>query len=496
MSGWTEQRERTISNGDRVLNDIWFGRDRRVSDTAPRSTLVIGSDGPAIKDAVISAIHSARRMLVIGTFLIGSDEIAEAIERAWERDVRTYVLSASLEQLKTTRQALSDDDQEQVAAHQAFLDRLASVSLVRAAPGFHAKFVLADPFEGGGGLLLTANMRDGAMRSNDEIAVPIDPESTLQLANAVRWSTWEASTHQMTEPGRLAAVTPLGKVPWRAPEGPLTTTKWGDDITHAALELLDNATAPVIATSFTWAPANPVAARLCELARDGCDVTVVINPLVRSAVTSARLFKESGCRVLGRERMHAKALSVGGERGLVHTLNFDDAKRPDSTLDIGVLLDQARASDLHRLLEHWVDLAPYEFALSRKLADGGRSVILTNGKPVQHEIPAMVTLDLGTVVAPSADEMTATPDPPIPQDVLAQAIHARWTVEPPVLGPKARRVGASPRPGEPGLYRDGAELVVALNSIDALPAAQALKQQHDASSIVLKPSKSKPRTRP
>ena len=96
-----------------------------------------------------------------------------------------------------------------------------------------------------------------------------------------------------------------------------------------------------------------------------------------------------------------------------------------------------------------------------------------------------MTVDLGAVVASSADEMSAAADPLFPSDVLARSIDARWVVEPPVLGPRAKAIGASPGPGEPRLYRDGGKLVVALDSVDALPAAQAMKRQHDATAIVL-----------
>ena len=97
----------------------------------------------------------------------------------------------------------------------------------------------------------------------------------------------------------------------------------------------------------------------------------------------------------------------------------------------------------------------------------------------------MATLDLGVVVAPSADEMQGAPDPQIPTDVLAREIAAHWTVEAPVLGSRAKPVGVRPEPGEPGLYRDAGERVVAIDQLESLPAARALKKQAGAAAIVI-----------
>lgn len=490
MEPWIERRERTIAVPDRELHDVWFDRGDKKAGEPPRSSSVIASSGAAISDAVIELIRGAERTLAIGSFLIGSDAVVSEIERAWKRGVRTYVLSASQEQLKTTKRALTDEDQLQVGDHQALLDRLAMSALVRAAPGFHAKFVLADPMTGGPGLVLTANLRDGAMRSNDELAVRIEGDNAVVLATAIRWSFWEAATHQLTGPGRLAATSPLGMVPWTFTSDPPISTRWGDELTKAALELLTNPSGPILASSFTLSPSNEVTRRLCALAEGGVDVTVLINPMVRSAISVARAMSAGGCKVLGREHMHAKALSAGGSEGLVHTLNFDDTERPDSTLDVGVVLRGTAAGDLDAILRHWADSAPYEFAPRRQLQESGAFVILAAEKPVKSRVAKEYSVDLGRVVARSADEMHAAPEPLIPSDVLAHSVRASWVVEPPVLGQKAKLISAKPEPGQPGVYRDRGRVVVAIDSFEAMPAAQVLKRQRSAAAIVFKAANS------
>ncbi len=503
MDGWVQQHERIVDVSDRVLHDVWFDR-RSAHGTRPQpSSSVIPSGGTAIGDAVCQVIRAAESTVVIGSFLIGSEAVVAEIERAWQRGVRTYVLSASQEQLKTTRRALTDDDRHAVSEHQELLDRLARSAMVRSAEGFHAKFALADPATGGPGLVLTANLRDGAMRSNDELAVRVSGDTATALAAAIRWSFWEAATHQMIEPGRLAATAPLGTVQWSSTAvqtsiGPTSTgqtltvptsTRWGDGITAAALDLLADPAGPVIASSFTWSADSQVAQRLCELAMDGVDVTVLVNPMVRSAVAAARAMSGFGCAVLGRERVHAKAISVSGGGGLVHTLNFDEVTRPDSTLDVGVVVDGDAAGELDAVLRHWAGSAPYEFASGRRLGDAGASVITTSGTPARVEIATERTVDLGRVTASSVDDMHAAPEPPAPADTLTDelclSLRVRWTVEPPVLGPKAKPLTVA-EPGRPVVYRDRGTVVVAIDSPDALAAARALKHEHAAGAIVVR----------
>jgi len=100
-------------------------------------------------------------------------------------------------------------DQKTHAHHKAMLKTLGKSVLFRTAAHFHAKVVLIDPYTRPAGVLLTANLTEGALTRNEELAVRLSPTQVEGIAGYLRWAMWQTAEHELLNGKDFKAAKPI-----------------------------------------------------------------------------------------------------------------------------------------------------------------------------------------------------------------------------------------------------------------------------------------------
>ena len=499
MDTWRKECARVIDQRDRPMPPTWVSRQQGSADQNERGSAILTSgEGGELAKRITSVIASARRKVVVCSFLLADPEVEGAILEAATRDVRIYVLLASEARLDG-EPGDREFDRRVLDEHKAMLGRLGGYVLIRSAPHFHAKLVLVDPDERPAGLLLTANLTREALWRNEELAVVLRPDEVKEAAEFVRWATWEAAEHELVEPGNFRAVKPLGAVdhPARMPHV-LATTSSATQLREEAIDLIDSASQELIVSSFGWAAGHQAVERLCAQVREGLKLTVLARVRKR-AMPALVALAEAGARVLGFEWLHAKALWADSGRGLVMSANLEKHGLDDG-FELGLKLEGERAEELRIRLESWSRQATWELSSAPVLGDMMGAVrVWHGGKLIELGVKPRLPVDLGAVTAKSALDLKApAPDPPrihgLPQPAhAAHEIECRWLVRAPELHTKATEVmrpasdkKTKPAPYKPPVFKEpGGKRVVAVQSPDDIRDARQLAEEIGAAVVVL-----------
>ena len=402
MDTWTKEYTRVIDQRPRRLPPTWVLRERMRDGEAERGAYpatvapvgvsrkgtrdrtreqgrAVHVSGPerAVAKRILELLATAKRMVVVFSFLLADREIEDAILEAARRGVRVYALLAS--EARLDREPGDGEFERRVLAeHQDMLQRLGGYVLIRSAPHFHAKLVLVDPHASPAGLLLTANLTREALERNEELAVELTPQDVAEAAEVIRWALWERAEHELVEPGNFRAVKPLGCIEHPAPvPHVLATTASVTQIREEAVEIIEDASRELVVASFGWDAGHPVIEHLCARAREGLSLTVLARVRPRAMPALVALAK-AGARVLGFKWLHAKALWADSGRALIMSANLEKHGL-DGGFELGVRLDGERAEELRRRLERWSDQAAWELRPAPALGEVAGSVRVWHG---------------------------------------------------------------------------------------------------------------------
>lgn len=510
MSPFQRTMNAEIDHRNEPLGDGWL--PARTPGPAPEQWnqgICPSGRGRVAASAIAQAIRSARGLVMLSSFLLADEEIEKALLEvaSGNRGVRVYVLNAAEARLDKEPREDSEFDRKTYEAHKNLLNRLAGHVLFRTAKSFHAKVVLVDP-PTGEGFLLTANLTTEALERNEEVAVRLGPEECAQVREWLAHAFWEGAEHEMAAPGALEAVRASG---WaRRPESRgnvLATAPGHTGLREAALSLVDGARGQLVVASFGWSREHPVVQRIIQRARQGLKVTVLarIRP---SAMPALLALREAGATVLGFTWLHAKVMWSDAGEALVTSANLEPHGMDDG-FELGVRLTGSRATAAASLLAAWAAGAKASLETGLMVGSVLGPVELWRGKAFEKVlVEASREVDLGRVIAESAIRLEA-PAPKLPDPGPGRSFHRtvqRWTVEAPVLDPKAREVlreievegevkdggkaGKKKRQvsHEPPLFREASgRIVVAVGKEEQLDAALAYGRAHGATAVVRRP---------
>ena len=496
MSTWSKPIQRTIDQRGEVLPPTWCPRTSDAVEAPIATNGVMRPDRTrCLVQALVRAIDGTQEMVVAATFLLADEDVEQALLRAAQRGVRVYLLLATETRLEKEPRDDSEFEQRALAEHKRMLETLAGWALIRSAPSFHAKVVLVDPARGGGAFMLTANVTHEALCRNEEIAVELTPSESQVVFEHLRWAMWEASEHELLEPGRLAAAPPALKriAKPSARGGIVATSNEPGSLRATALEIVRAAERAIIVASYGWDAEHELIKALCARAKEGVAVTVLAR--VRPAAMPALLaLAESGAQVVGYRYLHAKAIAIDEGTALVMSANLERHGLDDG-FELGVVLEGARAAGLRDILRGWTARAPFELRRATTLGQVvGEAQVWVNGKLVPYTVASSAPIALGSVVPRSADELHAERPPVARRFGLPQPAHeldASWVVDAPRLAPKSkiveRKAGKGARPDDPPLFREAnGRIVVAVRSTDEVARAREIAKQVRAAAIVVR----------
>jgi cardiolipin synthase len=204
---------------------------------------------------------------------------------------------------------------------------------------------------------------------------------------------------------------------------------------------------------------------------------------------------QAGARVLIFRWLHAKAIWSDAGRAVVATANLEP-QGLDRGIELGVVLEDERSTELHGLLLGWAARASHELRVGASLGEIlGKASLWQDGKFEDVEILTTVDAKSEEVIAASADRLDLPALGPVdvsrlPRPLAHEHVLTR-TVMAPILDPRSKPIdgdGTSPRPQ---LFRDPkGRVVVAIDAPEQLDAARTLAAAHGDAPIVVDRNKS------
>lgn len=438
---WEKICSRVVDQADIRLPSAWVKKHVKQAQGVEICGGVLASGrNRVLAEEVVSMIEAAREKVVLASFLFADLAIEDALLRAFRRGVRVYVLIASEARLGK-EEPDGEFEKRVLEEHKSMLDRLAGYVLFRSAPHFHAKVIVTDPENEPRGLLLTCNLTKDALERNEEMAVQLTPSEVQLVTTYLKWAMWESAEHELLERGRFKSVRALGSVVHPNDGGAvISTTSESNTIRDVMLRQIDQASSEIIICSFGWEEKHEVVRRLCSKAEQGVSVTVLAR-IRLAAMPALAALASAGARVLGFKWLHAKAMWTDTGRAVVMSANLERYGL-DQGFELGVLMDDARVQGVRDQLMRWSGEAQWVFERSPSIGDSvGQVRVWRGGRLEDMQIEEADSVDLGQVVANSADELDASmPDLKGENDYpfLARQVFCTWHVVPPVLAGKAK----------------------------------------------------------
>ena len=338
---------------------VWREREvQRAVSTAGRAELV---------EQVVAVIDSAQEMVVVSSYLINHGATFESLRSAARRGCRIYVLTDSEEQLRLRRTHRTETEHREFKSYLALLKDLSTFAMVRSGNGIHAKAVLAIGAEqtlgdrssrNASGLVMTANLRDGALGRNAELVVPLEGRAAWDLFRALRYAFFSVASHAYDD-GDLKPVSSAGQ--FVRPDLPTLwlKTELDDEIERRVGKTVRDSLGEVVAMSHSWSIDHGVTRSLLDAAESGRRVTVIANSQVMSSVPVLRRMAKSGIHVFGRPHSHAKVV-ITSSSVCVSTANFKAFERASSSFDLGLEVTGPDADHIRSTVSGWVESAPLE----------------------------------------------------------------------------------------------------------------------------------------
>ena len=394
-----KQEFKTIDQKDRTLPAYWkasiFDPHRHQHETY--DNLYVSGRRRELANAIIALIENAEDMLVICSFLLAEQDIEDALKEAALRGVRIYMMLACEHRLENT----SDDDFEKhcEAQHRAMLQRLSGKILIRSAPHYHAKIILADSHsDNPKGLLLTANLTKEALERNQELAIILSATEINDMMKMLKWAMFEYAKHEIIDTENFTSVKPLGEIEHpqlqnSAMMGIQATTPHVTSIKTSLLQIIAEADEELIVSSFGWQQDHQLIDAICERAKNG--VTVKILTRIRSNNKPALLkLSQAGAQIYGFKWLHAKAIWVDQGKGMIMSANMQKDGL-DKGFELGILLADAKAQTLKTCLDDLLLKKHLILKTDGKLGDElGKIQIWHNNQLQEIEIIESVTKSL------------------------------------------------------------------------------------------------------
>jgi cardiolipin synthase len=482
---------------DTPLPSAWLRQHDTRPEQREKASGVIWRTGPKglFRDQLISAIDSAREVVLLASFLLSDKGIAQALLNASERKTRIYVLTASEARLGKLVDDDAEFEQRMVEEHKALLDRLATRVVLRTAGHLHAKFLIADPGSSEiKGFLSTANF-NAALQDSVELGVKLTREQSLELSAWFNGAFWLESEHELVEKGRLAAVVPLSRNPAPSSENHIVGTANGkNSLRLRVLEIIEGAREYLWVSSYGLETDHAVVAAIEQCAQSGVSVTLLTRP--RPAVHDVCVhLARAGVSIFSHDKLHAKAV-VSDAGALVLTANLE-TNGLDQGFEVGVDLSHGAAHrELKETLMTWGDSFPWQFAQNAERSKHLGEICLSEEglRTGIRQVEAEQVLPISPTYAFSILDLESAPQPDFPppneKGTYYQQVCYQWEILPPklpagakermetyeeeVIGRKGKkRIEKKQRPCNPRIYDHKGQTYVVLQNEAMLSKVEA-----------------------
>ena len=438
------KRTSTLDLSSEELPPSWIRRFPTSTDPNETPMRGVWRTGPQLRfrGALVDGLNAAREVALVSSFLLSDTTLAEAMRRAADRGVRVYALTASKQRLGKVLGEDDDFDRKMAEEHEKLLDGLAGRVLLRSADHLHAKFLVIDPGPTGRAWLSTANFNKG-LGDNIELGVELDADAASSFATHFQWAFWREADQELRAPGRLVAVKPAPGEPRRpdAMGAVHATLKDGTALRDAVLATIGSARRELLIASYGLDAGHASVQAILDARRRNVEVTVLTRP--RKVVAQvAALLAASGVRVVGHDKLHAKAIVADGQ-ALVMTANLEPHGL-DRGFELGVRLPSATARGVEETLREWSRTFPWEYRPAARRGEHLGDILLADGglKEGGARVVVSVAVALPAVVAADALQLDGATPPafvaPKSRAEYPQRVIFSWEIQAPALPKDAR----------------------------------------------------------
>jgi cardiolipin synthase len=481
-----ESKTEIIDNSDSELTNIWI-RQRKGDPLAQYGSYA--NDVWAVDEnkefllVLQDAIDNSGEIICLASFLIGCEEIVNALMNAAQRGVRVYILSAP--ETILGQEKLDDevevDTGSRLEEYKRFLDRIAGSVLLRSARHFHSKFLLTDPHlpDRATGFLSTANFNN-ALWVNPELGVRLESEEITALYNQFSFAFWYESEDELLEKRafRTTPKPPMGiKILPRFNPLPVTIASSisNNQITtlkETILRFIKVSTGPLTISTYGIDLDHDVTDVIESVVKKR-DVTVII-PIREKLLSVYERLSKAGVKIIGHRRVHAKAIvsTLGGETAaLVTTANLPHLGL-DTGFETGLILSGDRARRVKEILTLWEEMFPYEFRSAVSLKDIKAS-ILRSDDGFEEDIAVKDMIEVKSTPE-TRDSLDVEVHPSIGTDIpLCKRIRIHYKIINPLLPSKAKLVKNLDTPLP--VFKKGKKLYISVSEESELGTAKDMK---------------------
>jgi cardiolipin synthase len=423
------------------LGPGWLRRQATEADPNEAPGPGVWRTGPEQKfrQELVRALDGAGEIVLLSSFLLADDKLADAILRAADRNVRVYLLTASEQRIGKVVGDDEDFEVKMAEQHKRLLERLAGKVLLRSAEHIHAKFVVVDPQLGAQARawLSTANFNK-ALETSIELGVTLDGHSAQALAARFNRAFWTEAERELRGQRRLVEVRAghPGTPAVDTSDTVFATLKDSTALRDRVIAFIQGARREILVASYGLAAEHPAVLALVDAARRGVRVTVLTRPR-RAVAPALAALAAAGALVVGHDKLHAKALVVDG-RAFVTSANLE-AHGLDKGFEVAALLPASTSRVVEATLRHWCEWFPWAYR-----ADATRGDLLGDFLPTEArlsdgilKVTALHRQDLPQVVAADAFALETAPMPKLVlaplKNELPRKVEFVWNVEAPRL---------------------------------------------------------------
>jgi phosphatidylserine/phosphatidylglycerophosphate/cardiolipin synthase-like enzyme len=332
-----------------------------------------------IRRAALDLIAGARRKIFVASFLLGDDEMHDALVAAAQRLLGGVYVITQVDG-KRLRQGLAELGQDPGTALQSQkkrFDRMTTQGIyVRGHANCHAKFLVVDDERA---LVTSANLMTDAFDRTGENGVVVTDRTEVERLARLFARLWHRRCQREAIAGDSYTLKKVSRdasaAEWSAtvpapaldgrPEIIWTDSDDGErHILTTIQHLLDDARRDVLLATFSLVGMREnhslLLDRVAGAVERGARVRLLIRPRRNRAdhVDDAAALARAGVEVYADTETHMKGVIADDERGALFSANFDSQHGLTDGVEVGVRLDGTTAlAEVRRLFLHAIDQA-------------------------------------------------------------------------------------------------------------------------------------------
>lgn len=353
----------------------WKGNTETLISTHPKN--------PAILDAMVKMISSAKRRVFLFNWMLQYPAIEESLASAANRlNGRVHVLTT----LETSIHSRYSDDEESMNNLSRLQGLAGNGVYIRLHPEAHAKFLIVDDEL----LVTSANIRDTSLEKNIETGIRVSDSDTVNSFHSFFSYLWLHEANQHIRPSKNDPR--LGN-PWsqeKTTDSPIATANaiWTLDkrrmsLVKAIIDTIKSAKKTLRISTYALSNTESgigkqVVDELVNASQKGVEITILYHatdmaigrpPRKHEADGFLRLMSCKSVSMRGHPDLHAKHAIADNTSGLLFTTNLDGNHGLNTGIEVGVRLSKEASQHLSKWHDTLFDTFPLELVISPTISE-------------------------------------------------------------------------------------------------------------------------------